>query len=168
MKKYRTAVPGVYTTKIADCRRRYSDAKPETQSEFAKLVYDCCDEVLAVMQTEMYVDEPAGSGCGYAFTEDGQDEVYQIISDALWTRAKFNKDGDFVTEEEIIEKENSMKPYRFIVIRKDPELGEENEVKQGTALAPTDDQVRDVVIMKLTKDLKDFDLKTDTITIRAF
>ena len=37
------------------------------------------EELFDIMCNENYVEEPAGCGCGYGFTEDGQAEVLAVI-----------------------------------------------------------------------------------------
>lgn len=46
------------------------------------------EEILDIMQDKNYVEEPAGHGCGYGFTEDGQAEIMEVIKRILPQKEK--------------------------------------------------------------------------------
>ena len=49
---------------------------------------ELAEELFDIMCDSNYVEEPAGHGCGYGFTEDGQAEILAVIKRILPQKEK--------------------------------------------------------------------------------
>lgn len=104
-------------------------------------------ELYDILSTE--IDEPAGYGCGYGVTDEGQYCIRGLIE-------------DFIKERESI-----MSIYRYIVVRTVDEKS--SIVTIGTLLAKDDaDAERRVIVLLVKDETVAYNVDTDAVTLRKF
>ena len=130
---------------------------------------EIADELFDIMCDENYVEEPAGRGCGYGFTEDGQAEILAVIKRIL---PQSRKDSIMSTIKE-------QKAFEVTIVEKTDNIIAATNVIQGIkrkfhlnrepiiALSAT--AARSKAERKLTKKMTDSDAETfiDSLEVKV-